>query len=104
MLYDNNLLLKSLSIIKRQKYTKIPGKSLESLIAKVINIIPLSQEIEKILDLILIVLNDKLSISNEIKKNILKSMEYLLSNAKDITLNEHCYTNIRLIIKHSSNK
>lgn len=103
MLNDNNLLIESLPMIKRRRYTQITKKSLESFLRKSIEIIHLGQGIQKILDMILIVLTDKLSISNDIKTNIFKSMEYLLRNAKHL-LNEHCYISIRLIIIQLSNR
>lgn len=104
MIEDNRLLIKSLPMIKKKQIAKIPQQLIEGLLAKILDAIALDQNIEVILEFILRVLNEKMSIKNATKKKIKEGMEYLMNNRVNIALDEHCYSNIRAIISHSFNK
>lgn len=104
MMENSSLLIKSLQMIKKKQIAKIPQHLIETLLAKILEAILLGQNIDTILDFILRVLNEKISIKNSTKKKIKESMEFLMNNKQNIPLDDHCFSNIRSIISHSFNK
>lgn len=104
MMENSSLLIKSLQMIKKKQMAKIPQHLIETLLAKILEAILLGQNIDTLLDFILRVLNEKMSIKNSTKKKIKESMEFLMNNKQSIPLDDHCFSNIRSIISHSFNK
>lgn len=100
---SNNLVLQTISSIRQRQLIKVPQEAVDTYLLKAVAILSSATEteIEKILNFILQVYNEKLCVKSSVKQTIKETMNNLLQSEINNNFNEVVLNKIRSIISHS---